>query len=484
VAILIFLCREFSRGVAFLATILLFGATPLFWYMVYEPSMTHAPAFGVVALLATAAGAWVPHAMTSRRAAILGTLAAHAFLIRPQDSMFLILPVALALTGPGAIGDRVRHGLHLWRLAALAALPWVLLQLIHAWVLYRANDFAFFGPQGYLNPLRSRWLDTLFSSWHGFLSWTPVAYVAVLGTVGYLRRNRAWAIAALVLLVLIAWVNGSTADWAGGWSFGGRRFTSVLVMLAPGLALVIDMLRRRPVVAIVPLVVVALWWNYLLMVQFTTGMLPKDEPVSFGRMVRQQAELHTRSPYLYPFAFPANVWFAWRTGLPADRYDVLVGEPLRPRLDLVFDARVERFLLEGWDAPGGDDWGSCWWIGGTPATVALPLDLPADRDVDVEVRARTRFEEPTVEAELGLEVNGQQIGPLTAAAHEPTTARFTVPASRFAAVWRTGFNRVSLRSVGVRRTDPDDTRPPGPLARRSDRQPWPVAVYQIRITPR
>ena len=45
--------------------------------------------------------------------------------------------------------------------------------------------FSLVGADGYLDFSNSRWADTLWSSWHGFLSWTPVAYVALLGTVAY-----------------------------------------------------------------------------------------------------------------------------------------------------------------------------------------------------------------------------------------------------------------------------------------------------------
>lgn len=485
VALLRYIGREFRRSIAFVATLLIFGATPLFWYMVYEPSMTHAPSFGFVALFAVACGAWVPHEITPRRSAVLGALAAMAFLVRPQEALIVLLPAFLIAAAPGSWPSRVQKGLALLKWAAVAAVPWLLLQIVHAWVLYHANDFAFFGAQGgYLDPLHSRWADTLFSSWHGFLSWTPIAYVAVIGTFAYFRRNRAWAAAAIAILLLMAWVNGSTADWGAGWSFGGRRFVSTLALLAPGLALTVDFLRRRPLAAIAPLAVMALWWNYLLMVQYTVGMLPKDEPVSFGRIIRQQADVYTRSPYIYPFAFPANVWFAWRTGLPAERYDLLASEPLHSALDVTFDGRAERFLLDGWEGPGGDDWGSSWWIGGTPAVIALPLDLPADRPIDIEVRARTRYEEPAFEARLALEINGVPIGEFLAAAAEPSTARFTVPPERFRHVWRPGYNHLAFRSLGVTPVDPSDPRPPGPLARRSERRPWPVAIYDIRIKPR
>jgi hypothetical protein len=51
-------------------------------------------------------------------------------------------------------------------------------------------------------------------------------------------------------------------------------------------------------------------------------------------------------------------------------------------------------------------------------------------------------------------------------------------------IWKAGYNRIALHSTGVTRIDPADTRPPGPLGRRSDRRPWPVAIYSLRITPR
>ena len=474
--------QRFTRTVAFIATLLVFAATPLYWYMVYEPSMTHAASFGFVALFVVLSARWLGgNEGKTRRAVILGTLLGLAFLARSQESLYAIYPGLLVLTASGvAARTRVRDALHLAGWALLGALPWILIQLLHSYVLFTHYQYNLLGQGGYFDPLRSRWLDTLFSSWHGFLSWTPVAYLAVIGTVGYLKRDWRWAGAALLILFLTAWVNGATQDWAGGWSFGGRRFSSALVMLGPGLALLVELVLRRPVLALAPMVVAALWWNHLLMVQYTAGMLPKDEPVPFGRIVRQQAELQTRTPYWYPFAFPANVWFAWREGVPVDKYDVLSPETPKASFALTFDRGAERFLLSGWDVPGGDDWGPCWWIGGTPAAMAIPLD-PAAGDLTVRVRTRTRFEEPPVRASMALEVNGQEVGRFAAGLPDATTSEFVVPAATARQVFRRGFNEVAFRSLGVERVDPNDTRPPGPLASRRGRQVWPVAVYRIEI---
>jgi len=481
VALHLHLRREFSRVAAFLATLLIFAATPLYWYMVYEPSMTHAASFGFVALFVVGSARWVPPGATVRQSLILGTLIGLAFIARSQESLFALYPALLVLSAAGTPpGERVRRALTLAGWAFLGALPWILLQLGHSYVLFTRYEYHLLGQGGYFNPLRSRWLDTLFSSWHGFLSWTPVAYVAVVGTFAYLRRSWRWAASALVILFLTAWVNGATLDWAGGWSFGGRRFSSALVMLAPGLAVVIELVLRRPLLALAPVLAGAIWWNHLLMVQYTAGMLPKDEPVSFGRIVRQQAELQTRSPFWYPFAFPANVWFAWREGVPVDKYDVLSPETPRATFSLVFDRTAEKYLLSGWDVPGGDDWGPAWWIGGSPALMAVPLDLPGG-EVTITIRSRTRFEEPPVVAEIAFDVNGAEVGRFTAGVPDASTAVITIPATATGKLFRRGFNRIGLRSLGVTPVDPSDPRPPGPLASRKGRQVWPVAVYNLEI---
>ncbi len=480
-ALLWHLRQRFAPAIAGTAVVLLFGATPLFWYMVYEPSMTHAASFGFAALFAVASAHWVPAGATRAQSLILGTLLGLAFAARSQEVLFALLPALLVFGAATPWPDRVTRALHLAGWVFLGAVPWLLLQAVHSYVLFTRYDYQLFGQGGYFNPWHSRWLDTLFSSWHGLFSWTPIVYVAALGTVAYLRREWRWATAGLVVLVLTAWVNGATQDWAAGWSFGGRRFSSVLVLLAPGLALVIDGVVRRPLLALAPLVVAALWWNHLLMVQYTSGLLPKDEPVSFGRLVQQQAELHTRPPYVYPFAFPANVWFAWREGLPVDRYDLLSPEVPRAAFEMRFDRNGEKFLLDGWEAPTGDDWGSAWWIGRATATLAVPLTAPSG-SVAITLTTRTRLSEPPVQAALAIDVNGTQVGQFTAGVPAPSTATITVPADLATRLFRSGFNRIAIRSLGVARVDAADDRLPDLLARRPDTV-WPVGVYDLSIAP-
>jgi hypothetical protein len=439
-ALLGMLRREFPRLEAFSTTLLTLGATPLIWYVVYEPSMTHAASFGFVALFVSYVTR-LPLQVTRQQGVTAGALLGLAVLSRPQEAVFALLPAFLVLVRPEPLVERVRAATRFAGFGLLGAAPWLLLQALHSYILFSREGFLLVGQEGYLNPLRARIADVLLSSWHGFLSWSPIAYIAVVGTLFYLRQRRAFALGALSILVVMAWVNGSTIDWPGGWSFGGRRFVSCLVVLAPGLALVVQTLRRRPMVAVTIVAVAALGWQHLLMLQYRVGMLPKEGPVSFGQLVRQQAQVHTRSPYFYPFAFPANAIFAWRHDLPIDRYDLLSSEPMSEAFDLTLDRAAGRFLMEGWGQAGGDQWGPVWWIDGETAVVLAPLNFSSAAPVRFEIQARTRLVEPPVKESLQIVVNNQAIGFITADAMEPTT----VSIRTFSDVWINGFNRIRLQ---------------------------------------
>jgi hypothetical protein len=450
--------REFAPGVACAATLLLFLATPLVWYMVYEPSMTHAASFGFAALFVVAAEQWTAIDMPKRRSLALGALLGLAFMTRPQEALFAIFPATLLLSAPAPFGGRLRAGARLAGWAFAGALPFLVLQALHATILFNREAFVLVGGDGYLDIVRSRWADTLWSSWHGFFSWTPVAYLAFFAMFFYAVRHRGWAIAAIVIVLAMAWVNGSTADWNAGWSFGGRRFTSVLVVLAPGVALLIAGLTRRPLLALVLLALAATTWNHLLTLQYRSGALQSGAPVSFAQIIREQAALATAPPFVYPFAFPANAWFAWRTGLGMDRYDLLGSESLRTSFDLEMSAAASRYLTEGWGAHVSDPFGELRWIDGARAELLLPLDLPPDRPIRVAWTARTRRLDPPEPATFALLINGRETFRFTPDTEQSSFFSFAVPAG--SDLFVRGFNRVTF-------------------ARRSGSAP--LAVYRVEV---
>jgi hypothetical protein len=456
----VMLRREFGRAAAMAATLLLLGATSLFWYLVYEPAMTHAVSFGFVACFIAHTARLDPRYATSRQLAIAGFLLGLAFITRPQEAVFALLPALGVLALPAPAAERLTAGLRYAKWAFAGFAPLLVLQLAHAYVLFSRERLVLVGgEEGFLNPFDSRWSETLWSSWHGFFSWTPIAYIAFLGTLAYARRRWAWAVGTALIVFVMAWINGATPDLGGGWSFGGRRFVSCLVLLAPGLALIAHALIARPMISIATVAAAALAWNALLMEQYRSGLIPRTEAMGFDRLTRQQAQVYTRAPYFYPFAFPANALFAWRTGLPIDAYDLLGPERQQPTADLELEGNAGRFLLGGWGAPTGDETGSAWWIAGSPATLVLPLQLPADRRVRLDVRARTRLADPVPQVSLSIAVNGRPIGAFTPEAEQASTGTFETAKE---GVWIDGFNRIAFITAE-------------PV--------WPIAIYRVTVAP-
>jgi hypothetical protein len=300
------------------------------------------------------------------------------------------------------------------------------------------------GEEAYLKLFASNWSDVLFSSRHGLFSWTPVVWVALAGTIGYARRRPLWAVPAIIAFVVLVWVNGSAHDWAGGWAYGGRRFTSVLAAFAPGVAMAFVFARRRPMIVLAPVAGVIVGWNLLLMTQYQRQMLPKDETLRFDTLVRQQVELVVKPPFFYPFAFPANVFFAWREGLPIDRYDLLGSEPLRREMYLPLNDWGARFLMDGWVNGAGDASGSAHVLSAPSGTILVPLDVPRDTPFGIDLEARAAGQPAGAATRLALAVNGQSFGdlPLAIGAEKPSRRTFVAPAG--AKIWRRGYNRVTI----------------------------------------
>ena len=288
-------------------------------------------------------------------------------------------------------------------------------------------------------------LQSLFGA-DGFFSLTPTTYVALIGTVAYARRSLYWAVASLSLLVL--------------WSATGSDLLALIAPLAPGLALAIDWVRRKPLVAGAPLVALAVGWNYWLMVQYTAGMIPKDAPVSFAAMVRQQADVHTRPPYIYPLAFPANVLFAWWEGVPIERYEVLAAEPRRNRFELLIDRGAERFLLDGWGPPGANETGPFRWLDAPSAALTFPLQ-PSRDAMTVEVLITARGDAPSTTSELTFVLNGHSIGRAHVSPAAATNARLPIGGPDVGRVLRAGYNRLSIVTAGPHR----------------------IAIHRVRIVP-
>src|SRR5262249_53755654 len=107
-------------------------------------------------------------------------------------------------------------------------------------------------------------------------------------------------------------------------------------------------------------------WN-LMRVEELRGGVPASDAVIPACCDRVPRPLRAAFAWVYrrigdPFELPASAWFAWRHGVPLDRWDATVGNyPLVPGLDSLLDdslwsqrgawrigSGVEPYLVAGW----------------------------------------------------------------------------------------------------------------------------------------
>lgn len=409
--------RHFSPRAARLTALLVWGATFLHWYMVHQPTMSHAHS-----TFAAAAVVWHWDRVRARGRArdffLLGLLTGLAMCVRWQNAALLALP-ALDLTvaayrarrgaaGARALGPLALRAAVLGLGALLMASPQMLVwrAVFGVWLLPAP-------PQGadFVRLWRPFVLETLFSSRHGLLSWTPVLWAGYLGFVPLLRRRPAVAAVLVVPTVALTYVNMCSGDWWAGGSFSNRRFDSLLPVLAFGMAAFIEStraaLRRRPLAAVALLVTALAAWNASVAEARRTGALPADDTMSFDQLVAGAHETVSRR-LGSPQTWPASWLFAARHRLAPARFDALAGRYLfyrqnsqRGCVDL--GAPADAPLLDGgWRDRQPTENGDARELRGY-GRVLVGLDLPET----LQLALRAHAVAPTP---VALDVNGRQVG--------------------------------------------------------------------------
>jgi len=428
---------SFTPPVPFWTALLVAYATFLFWYLAYEPVMSHAASFFLAALVLRVY--WDRgRGLQPGRAALLGALIGLAADVRWQNALLLALPaLTLALEWRG-LARTAAAAAALLAAFALALVP----QLLVFRAIYGAYVLAY-PVQGrdFLHLSRPALMDTFFSSRHGLLYWTPVLWGGFLGLIVLAIRKPRRGVLLIVPVALMSYVNASSGDWWAGGSFSNRRFDSVLPLLAVGLAAALAATRRAaarwPEGVLAAAGAGLVLWNILFMEQYRRGVIPRDDTVSFPRVAENSADL-LAGGLGSPVAWPANWVFALRHRLPPDRYDLMAGKYLffmQNNLGGLVDVGSE-----GDEALLADGWG-----------VRVPCADAVCRPVEGRARVLAGLEaaEPllvTVRAagsgRLRLSVNGIAVGE---AALADGLGDFTTPVP--GARWRSGLNEVQLETA-------------------------------------
>ncbi|HUI74376.1 MAG TPA: glycosyltransferase family 39 protein [Candidatus Acidoferrum sp.] len=285
---------------ALLATLGVWAATSLPVYMYLNPSWSHAHSAFVVALFF-----WYWHDTREKRSllqwVILGAIAGLMLdVYYPNATILAILAVeaigsygaAFRARSPGRPGVSqllLAHGLFL-----AAALVFLLPTFITRSILYGSPFKSGYIPLGFWNWTSPYFLQTLFSSNHGLIAWTPLILFSLVGLVLFWRQVPHVGGPILLAVVAFYYFIASYPDWAGISSFGNRFFVSLTVFFVLGLAIFLQQVasyfRRRATALAAASVLLACFtlWNFGLMFQWGTHMIPARGPVSWSEIFHNQ----------------------------------------------------------------------------------------------------------------------------------------------------------------------------------------------------
>ena len=250
----------------------------LIWYLTIEASYAHALSFAMVtaflALWYTSRGV-----RSTGQWAALGAIAALMTMVRWQDVLW-VLPVMLdeALDARRILrlrGLELRALLRDWALCIGTYLVVVVPQLL----VWKANNGGFFTMPELMTS--SQWwfdpkpIEVLFSSNHGLLAWNPIFYLALLGIPLLVRRQVRVGLLLLVGFTAQLYVISAVEDWWGGSAFGARRFDSTTFVFILGLALVLQLIRRRPGIAVAAILSPLVALNVTFIADIRGGQAPQ-----------------------------------------------------------------------------------------------------------------------------------------------------------------------------------------------------------------
>jgi len=300
------LCREYADMASSTAALVgIWFATPVVFYLYITPPMAHANSLFAVSLFLFV---WL-HTRDERQLwewAVLGASAGIMVLVRELNWLFLLAPAVdecfeawdafrvarvesaldsrkLFSTWWGRFGRRTRGYL-------VMAVP-LLLIATPQFIVYRILHGTF-GPTPFVVDKFSSYpvhaFEVLFSGFHGLFSWSPITLIGVLGLLALAKRNNRVALALFVVFAAQVAVIGSYDTWWGGASFGARRFINCMPIFAMGLAALLNGLRPRPHRLAVVGISMLILWNFGLAVQYSTGLIPRDQPVEMSTIVRNQ----------------------------------------------------------------------------------------------------------------------------------------------------------------------------------------------------
>ncbi|MGH9572354.1 MAG: hypothetical protein ACRD40_02325 [Candidatus Acidiferrales bacterium] len=275
---------------AFVASLAIWFASSLPVYMYFNPSWSHAQSAFAVALFLWY---WLRtlNGRTPLQWLALGLIAGLMMDVYYINAVLLVLPMGESLAAyfrAAAQHSGLQAALILGRdaLFSVALIAAFLPTLITKKIIY--GNFLNFGytPHWYWNS--PAFFKVALSADHGFLTWTPVLILALIGLALLALKDGKTAFSLLTAVIFYVYAIGCYEDWDGISSFGNRFFVSLTPIFVIGLGAFFDLVGEafeRHKGAWVPGATTAalIAVNLGMIFQWGTHLIPSRGPISFQK---------------------------------------------------------------------------------------------------------------------------------------------------------------------------------------------------------
>jgi hypothetical protein len=247
----------YDRWPSAVVALAMWACSPALYYTYCQFAMAHACSMFSMALLVflwvrlREKEGWLPWVW-------IGAAIGLAALVRWQNVIYCVIPAVDLLWRQRAAG------IPKLAVAALTSAVVFFPQTIGWKVLY--GSFLTM-PQGghFVDLTKPQVLDRLFATGHGFITWTPLVVVGLVGLFLWKTERKVILVPLAVAFLAQLYVESCVSHI--GWSFGMRRLVNAMPLLAVGAAVLVI----RPQVRlrwVVPVVAVFALWNYLFVLQY------------------------------------------------------------------------------------------------------------------------------------------------------------------------------------------------------------------------
>jgi hypothetical protein len=265
-------------------------------YMYFNPSWSHPLSAFIVALFVWYWDRTRRDGRSWSEWIMLGAMGGLMMDVYPPNAILLLLP---ALESLAAYWQRLaRHdwksfGRELLKNAAFVITLFVafLPTLVAKKVIYGSYFNFGYGERWFLNS--PALLRVCFSADHGLFSWTPITLPAVIGLWLLRKRDEILGLYSSIVFVAFLYLIGCYQDWDGLSSFGNRFFVSLTVLFVLGLASFMDYFarawnERRTWLVAQAATIILILWNFGLIFQWGTHLIPARGPISWRQAAYNQ----------------------------------------------------------------------------------------------------------------------------------------------------------------------------------------------------